>query len=152
MAEKIVTAAEERRRFEESLLPAFDEIARTFLATAPGEADALQQYLDGMVEVAGVRYRRRTVLLAIHDMKEERAAPLALQNDALAQLILMKVRPIPLLKNYRDVATAILRMEVVIRLIASSARQHAQLEAASHLQPLALQTHGPVASGPWPNA
>ncbi len=131
----IVQAAEGRRRFEESLLPAFDEIAKRFLASAAGDAGALQQYLDSTIEVGGIRYRRRSVVLAIFDMKEDRAAPLSLQNDALALLIHMKVRPIPNLVHYREVAAAILRTEVVMRHRASRAQQHAQFDAAPAQQP-----------------
>ena len=116
------TADAVERPLQEALLAKFDEIAKTFLDMAPrarknGEAFApLQVYLDGAVEIGSSFWKRRTVLLAIHDMKEEREAPLTLQSKTLSRLILLKVRPIPHLKLYRDIATAILRMEVVIRL------------------------------------
>ncbi len=119
-----VTAAEKiaRRRLQLTMLAAFDEIAQTFLNAVRGERGtgkvfaSLQNYLDGATTISGAHYRRRAVLLAIHDMKEEREAPPTLQSRTLAQLILLKVRPIPQLKLYRDIATAILRMEVVMRL------------------------------------
>lgn len=112
----LVTAAYDVCRFQESLIPSFNEIAQTFLAGVPGNADDLQKYLDGTVEVDGIRYRRRTVLLAIHDMKHEREALPSLQKETLAKLTHLKVRPIPPLKFYRDLATALLRMEVVVRM------------------------------------
>jgi hypothetical protein len=62
-------------------------------------------------------------------MKEDLEAPLALQKRALAGLMSLKVRPAPQLQLYRDIATAILRMEVVIR---STARQ-AMKKALSEL-------------------
>jgi len=112
----LINAAENLRRFQESLIPAFEEIAETFLAGAPGNASDLQTYLDSSVRVHGIRYRRRTVLLAIHDMKHERASPQRLQKETLAYLMLLNVRPIPPLSSYRDIATALLRMEIVMRL------------------------------------
>jgi len=71
--------------------------------------------------VDGAFCRRRTVLLATHDMKEEREAPAALQKNALAKLESLDIKPIPPLRFYRDIATALLRMEVVIRLEAMQA-------------------------------
>ena len=82
---------------------------------------SLQDYLDGSELVDGAFCRRRTVLLATHDMKEEREAPAALQSNALAKLELLEIKPIPPLRFYRDIATALLRMEVVVRLEAMQA-------------------------------
>ena len=70
--------------------------------------------------------RNRAILLAIHDMKEDLEAPLALQKGALAELMSLKVRPAPQLKLYRDIATAILRMEVVIRSTAMQAMKNGE--------------------------
>ncbi len=149
----IVTAADERRRFEENLLPAFEEIAQTFLAAAPGDRGALHRYLDRHIEIGRARHRRRSVLLAVHDMKDGVDAPLALQSKTLAHLILLKVRPIPPLKHYRDIATAILRMEIVIRTRSAHEQEEAQAEGAVQIRrPLALQPHGPAKTGPWRNA
>jgi hypothetical protein len=116
------TVAERRRGVEPSLLRAFDEIAQNCLKLARDAQEGvnpLQNYLDGRIAVGGASYQRRMVLLAIHDMTEEREAPLGLQRKALAQLILLQMSPIPKLALYRDIATAILRMEVVIRLSAT---------------------------------
>ncbi len=119
---EVTTEAEGRRRLQSSLLSKFEEIAHTFLSMLTGERGngqvfaSLQDYLDGAVVVDGAYCRRRTVLLAIHDMKEEGLAPPALQHSTLAKLESLNVRPLPETKLYRDIATAILRMEVIVRL------------------------------------
>jgi hypothetical protein len=111
-----VAAAEARRPFQVRLLSAFDEIAQTYLKAAGGSAHTfLQSYLDGVVAVGDAYFSRRAIILAIHDMKEDLAAPLALQERALAEVVSLKVRPAPELRLYRDLATALLRMEAVIR-------------------------------------
>jgi hypothetical protein len=48
-------------------------------------------------------------------MKEELDAPLALQERVHTKLASLKVRPAPELRRYQDIATALLRMEVVMR-------------------------------------
>jgi hypothetical protein len=48
-------------------------------------------------------------------MKEDLEAPPALQERTLAEVESLKVQPAPELKLYRDIATALLRMEVVVR-------------------------------------
>jgi len=111
-----LAVAEARRPFQVSLLSEFDEIARTFLKAARGSAHtSLQDYLDGRVAVGNAYFTRRAVLLAIHDMKEDLDAPPALQERVFAKSASLKVRPAPELKLYRDIATALLRMEVVMR-------------------------------------
>ena len=111
-----VAVAEARRPFRVSLLTEFDEIARIFLKASGGNAHtSLQDYLDGRVAIANAYITRRAILLAIHDMKEELHAPPALQERVLAKLASLKVRPAPELRLYRDIATALLRMEVVMR-------------------------------------
>jgi hypothetical protein len=122
-------AAEARRPLQVSLLSAFEEIAQTVLKTAHGEVHtSLQSYLDGAVSLSGAYFSRRAILLAIHDMKENLEAPLALQERVLAELISLKVQP-PELKLYRDVATALLRIEVVIR---STALQTMKSDETKH--------------------
>ncbi len=122
MNEKVTTETEGRRRLQSSLLSKFEEIAHTFLNMLTGERGngkvftSLQEYLDGAVVVDGAYCRRRTVVLAMHDMKEEQEAPPALQNITLAKLESLNVRPLPEVTLYRDIATAILRMEVIVRL------------------------------------
>lgn len=114
---------ESRRPFQGSLLSAFDKIAQTFLGSAHGKVhSSLQRYLDGGVAIGGAHFTRRAILLAIHDMKEDLEAPRALQERALAELLSLKVRPAPELRLYRDIATALLRMEVVIRATAHETR------------------------------
>ena len=120
-------AAEARQRFQVSLLPVFDEIAHTFLKASHGKVHtSLQSYLDGPVSIGDAYFTRRAILLAIHDMKDELEAPLALQERALAELLTLKVRPKPKLKHYRDIATALLRMEVVIRSTALRAMEYGE--------------------------
>ncbi len=107
---------ETRRPFQVALLSAFHEIAQTFLRTGRGKVhSSLQKYLDGGVAIGGAHFTRRAILLAIHDMKEDLEAPLALQKKALAEFASLKMQPTPSLMLYRDIATAILRMEVVMR-------------------------------------
>jgi len=110
---------EARHSFQVNLLSAFDEIAQTFLGAAQGKVHtSLQSYLDSKVAIGGDCLTRRAILLAIHDMKENLEAPLALQEKAGVGLRSLRVWPAPQLKLYRDVATALLRMEVVIRSVA----------------------------------
>ncbi len=112
------------RPFQVSLLLAFNEIAQTFLRTAHGQVhSSLQSYLDGRVAIDGAYFTRRAILLAIHDMKGDLKAPLALQETARAESVSLKVRPTPELESYRDIATALLRMEVVLRFTALQARE-----------------------------
>jgi hypothetical protein len=74
--------------------------------------------LDGRVAIGDAYFTRRAILLAVHDMKEELEAPLALQEKAFVGLRSLRVQPAPQLRHYRDIATALLRMEVVIRSVA----------------------------------
>ena len=121
-----VAATETRHRFQTNLLQAFDEIAQNLLIVShKREYVSLQNYLDGSVAIGGGFFARRAILLAIHDMKEDMEAPLALQKRALAEFASLKMRPAPSLKLYRDIATAILRMEVVMR-SAAQAREYAE--------------------------
>jgi hypothetical protein len=108
--------AKMRRPFQARLLSAFDVIAQTCLEAVRESAHThLQNYLDGAVAIGDACFTRRAILLAIHDMKEEVAAPVALQERVLAELLLLNVWPAPVLRLYRDIATALLRMEVVTR-------------------------------------
>jgi hypothetical protein len=124
---KVLSEIDERRRRQSSLLSTFEEIAQTFLNSVSGERGngtvftSLQEYLDGSVLIDDAYCRRRTVVLKIHDLKEELEAPPALQSETLAKLELLHVRPLPQVAFYQDIATAILRMEVVIRLDAMQA-------------------------------
>ena len=54
-------------------------------------------------------------------MKDKQEAPPALQSKTLSKLELLHLRPMPQVIFYDDIATAILRMEVVIRLEAMQA-------------------------------
>ncbi len=120
-------ASDYRRPYQAGLLSAFDEIAQTFLKTAHRKVHgSLQPYLDGEVAIGGAHFTRRAILLAIHDMKEDLEAPRSLQERALAELLSLKVRPAPELRLYRDIATALLRMEVVIRATALQAMENGE--------------------------
>jgi hypothetical protein len=122
-----LAVTETRHRFEVSLLHAFDEIARNLLKASHKRGYvSLQSYLDGGVSIGDAYFTRRAILLAIHDMKDELEAPLALQERALAELLSLKVLPKPELKHYRDIATALLRMEVVIRSTALRAMEYGE--------------------------
>ena len=150
---EVVTEAEQRRRRQSSMLTTFEEIAQTFLNSVNGERGNskvftyLQDYLDGSVLINGAYCRRRKILLAIHDMKEELEAPSALRSKTLAKLELLHLRPVPQVTFYQDVATAILRMEVVIRLEAMQALAESKLclnpsAPAGRLEPTLRQTPG----------
>ena len=122
----VLTEVEERRRGQSNLLSTFEEIAQTFLNAVSERRNgtvftSLQDYLDGSVLINGAYCRRRTILLATHDLKEELEAPSALQSETLVKLELLHLRPVPQVIFYQDIATAILRMEVVIRLEAMQA-------------------------------
>ena len=149
---EVLTEAEELRR-QSSLLSTFEEIAHTSLSLVSGERGngkvftSLQDYLDGSVLINGAYCGRRTVLLAVHDMKDKQQAPSALQSKTLSKLELLNVRPVPQVIFYDDIATAILRMEVVIRLEAMQALVELELclnqsapGAAGRLAPALGQT------------
>ena len=131
---EVLTESEELRR-QPRLLSTFEEIAQTFLNSVSGERGngkvfaSLQDYLDGSVLINGAYCRRRSLLLAIHDLKEELEAPSALQSKTLAKLEFLHLRPVPRVTFYQDIATAILKMEVVIRLEAMQAPVESKLGA-----------------------
>ncbi len=88
--------------------------------------------------------------MAVHDMIEDREAPLVLQRKALAQLIMLQMNPIPKLTLYRDIATAILRMEAVMRQSAAQAPKVQPREpvltpaSVHHLEELRQWVHSSV--------
>ncbi len=141
---EFTTAAEERRRTETGLLSEFEQIAQTFLDAVSSDSRSdkilvsLQDYLDGTVRIREFNHRRRAVLLAVHDMIEEREAPLSLQSEALTKLKLLKVNPTPEVRLYQDIATALLKMEVVVRLRTAQAVR--TLGEAGRLPPALGQT------------
>ncbi len=119
---EVLIEAQERRPRQSNLLSKFEEIAQTFLSLVSSERGSgavftsLQDYLDGSVSINAENFRRRTIVLTIHDMTEDLEAPPALQSKTLSKLELLNVRPLPQVTYYRDIATAILRMEIVTRL------------------------------------
>jgi len=138
---EVLTETEELRR-QSTLLSTFEEIAQAFLSSVSGERGDgkvftfLQDYLDGSVLINGAYCTRRTVLLGIHDMKEELEAPPTLGSMTLSKLALWNVRPLPQVTFYRDIATAILRMEVVIRLEAMQALVGSTVLRLKHSSPV----------------
>ncbi len=121
MSEELLIPAGAGQAFYAGRLPLFDEIAQGFLKTlanhqASGEALACLDYLDGKVKIDGVLYMRRVVVLAIEDLKQHIEAPLPLRSEAYALMKLLKLDPIPELKLYRDLATAILRIDAALHL------------------------------------
>lgn len=129
------TAADAHRRFQAGILESFHEIAQTCLTTARGDKlksgvlAPLQSYLDGIVSIGGAYFKRRSVLLAVHDMKEKKEAPQTLQREVLARCMALNMHPVPQLNHYCDIATAILRIEVVLRLSPAQILPQAQQPA-----------------------
>jgi len=154
---KVLTDIDERRRRQSSLLSIFEEIAKTFLNSVSGERGngtvftSLQEYLDGSILIDDAYCRRRTVLLTIHDLKEELEAPPTLQSKTLAKLELLHVRPLPQVAFYQDIATAILRMEVVIRLEAMQALAETTAGAAGRRMLGAIERASGSVSETWPS-
>ncbi len=83
---------------------------------ASGEALVCLDYLDGKVKIDGASYSRRVVVLAIEDLKQKIEAPLPLRSEAYALMKLLRLDPIPELTLYRDLATAILRIDAALHL------------------------------------
>ncbi len=103
-------------------LPLFDQIAQGFLKTlaalqASGEAPTWLDYLDGKVKVDGATYTRRLVVLAIEDLKQQIEAPLQLRSEVYSLMKMLQLDPIPDLRLYRDLATAILRIDAALHLL-----------------------------------
>ncbi|MGO9483657.1 MAG: hypothetical protein ACLPX9_03595 [Rhodomicrobium sp.] len=103
-------------------LPLFDQIAQGFLKTlaalqASGEAPTWLDYLDGKVKVDGATYTRRLLVLAIEDLKQQIEAPLQLRSEVYSLMKMLQLDPIPDLRLYRDLATAILRIDAALHLV-----------------------------------
>jgi hypothetical protein len=127
MASASPNVPEPLRQFQ--ILPIFDEIAKTFLVASDRvEHTLLQSYLDHGISICGVRVKRRAVVLAVHDMKEDVEAPPALQSRTLAMLKCLNMRPSLKHELYREIATAILRMEMVLRANALQAVEYGELK------------------------
>ncbi len=102
-------------------LPLFEQIAQGFLRAlanhhANGEASGCLHYLDDALKIDGATYPRRLLVLAIEDMKRQIEAPQPLRSEAYAFMKLLDLNPVPELKLYRDVATAILRIDAAMHL------------------------------------
>jgi hypothetical protein len=119
MSKETVNRAEGRQSFSGGPLPLFDQIAQGFLENLAndrqaGEPLASLNYLDGKVKIDGASCTRRDIVLAIEDFKQQIEAPLPLRSDAYAEMKLLKLDPVPEMKLYRDVATAILRIDAAL--------------------------------------
>ncbi len=121
MSKGLAIVAEARQGFCTGGLPVFDEIAQVFLGTltshqGSGDLFACLDYLDGAVVIEGASYKRRDVVLAIEDLGQQLEAPLALQRETCSIMRLLRLDPVPELKLYRDIATAILRIDAALHL------------------------------------
>jgi hypothetical protein len=121
MNEQLLPAAGAAQGFQAGRLPLFDEIAQGFLKAlanhqANGEASSCLHYLDGKVKIDCTTYPRRVLVLAIEDMKQPIEAPQQLRSAACAFMKIFELNPVPELKLYRDVATAILRIDAAMHL------------------------------------
>jgi hypothetical protein len=119
MTKELVTPAEARRHFYAGRLPLFDHIVQGFLKAAATRQKsglfAVLNYLDDAIMIDGALYTRRAVVLAMEDLEQQIEAPLMLQEDARAQMSALELNPIPELKLYCEIATAILRMDSALR-------------------------------------
>ena len=120
MSEQSLTTAG-TQGFQAVRLPLFDQIAHGFLKAlanhqANGEASGRLHYLDGEIKIDGTTYPRRVLVLAIEDMKQPIEAPQPLRSEVYAFMKLLELNPVPELKLYRDVATAILRIDAAMHL------------------------------------
>lgn len=100
-------------------LELFSQIVQGLLSTlavAGREAPDCRGYLDGKVKIDGGLYPRRLVVLAIEDLKQQVVAPLPLRSEVYELMKHRELEPIPELKLYRDLATAILRVDAALHL------------------------------------
>jgi hypothetical protein len=102
-------------------LPLFDQIVRGFLKELSNHKAGVQaasrlEYLDGRISIAGQWCSRRTLILAIEDLKDQIEAPQLLRREVRDFMKLLGFDHIPELKMYRDVATAIMRIDAALHL------------------------------------
>jgi len=121
MSVEIATRTEVCLGSNSGRLPVFNQIAQGFLKTlashgASSEVPACLGYLDGNVKIDGAAYSRRLVVLAVEDLKQQIEAPLPLAGEVYELMRLLELDPIPELRLYRDLATAILRIDAVLHL------------------------------------
>jgi hypothetical protein len=120
MIKEHATTAEARRYFYAGRLPLFEHIAVGFLKAVSNRRNGglftVLNYLDEAVMIDGAIYTRRVVLLAMEDFGQHIEAPLTLQSEAATQMRLLGLNPVPELKLYSNIATAILRMDAALRL------------------------------------
>ena len=121
MSKESTATAEARQHLYGGRLPLFDQIAHGFIKCLAayrqeGEPRDCLNYLDGKLKIDGTACTRRTVVLAIEDLKQQIEAPLPLRSEVYTQMKLLKLDPVPELKLYRDLATAILRIDAALHL------------------------------------
>jgi hypothetical protein len=120
MINEHATTAEARRYFYAGRLPLFDRIAVGFLKAVAsrrtGGLGTALNYLDEAVMIDGAIYPRRAVLFAMEDFGRQVEAPSPLQEEARAQMQLLGLNPVPDLRLYSNIATAILRIDAALRL------------------------------------
>jgi hypothetical protein len=104
-----------------SQLPIFDQIAHGYLKELSSHrksihARACLEYLDGKVKVDESWRLRRNIILAAEDSETQTEAPQSLRREVREFMKLLELDHIPELKLYRDVATAILRIDATLHL------------------------------------
>ena len=118
MINESTTTAEAHR---EGPLDVFESIATGFLRAlanphGTGDLATCTVYLDGADTIEGTSHPRRAVVLAVEDLWQKIEAPPALVSEVSSVMELIKLTPVPELKLYPDIATAILRIDAVFHL------------------------------------
>ena len=118
MNNESATTAEAQRQ---GPLDVFESIATGFLRALAsrketGDLATCTVYLDGADTIDGTPYPRRAVVLAVEDLRQKIEAPPALVSEVSSVIELIKLTPVPELKLYPDIATAILRIDAVFHL------------------------------------
>jgi hypothetical protein len=121
MRKQVAVRAEANLSLYGGQIPIFDQIAIGFLKELSSHrqsmhATACLDYLDGKIKVDCDWYTRRSLILAVEDLKQQSEAPLRLRREVYDFMKLLDLTPIPELKLYRDVATAILRIDATLHL------------------------------------
>jgi len=121
MAKQTVMAAGMAQTAHNNRLSLFDQVVQGFLNELSSHEKSIQvpaclDYLDGKIEVEGQRHVRRATILAVEDLTQQVEAPQLLRREVYAVMKLLGLNPIPELRSYRDVATAILRIDATLHL------------------------------------
>jgi hypothetical protein len=121
MTKQAVMTAAVTQAAHASRLSLFDQVVQGFLAELSGYKRSIQvpaclDYLDGKIELDGHCYMRRAAILAVEDLTQQIEAPQPLRREVYSVMKLLCLDPIPELRSYRDVATAILRIDATLHL------------------------------------